>query len=222
MPRSACAKADTESVLQFYKSEGYAGVFVTDHFIDGNVDHSLRSLPYEEKIERYFDAFNDIELIAKQVGISVFQAFESSFAGTDFLVYGIDMDFCLQNPDMDKLPKTELLSRFIDNGALVIQAHPFREARYIDHIRLFPRHVHGAEVFNSYGTDFENSLAEQYAENYKLLRFAGSDNHLGPGVKRLGGMATDRLITDVDDFKKLVFTGMTRPFKKENGEIVFI
>ena len=69
----------------------------------------------------------------------IFSAFEMSYKGTDFLVYGIGKEWCLNHPDMDKMSKKELLRLLMDDGALVIQAHPYREAGYIDHIRLFPR-----------------------------------------------------------------------------------
>ena len=35
-PISACAKASTRESLEFYKAAGYAGVFMTEHFIDGS------------------------------------------------------------------------------------------------------------------------------------------------------------------------------------------
>ena len=50
-PVSRCAKADVRASLEFYKSLGYAGVFITNHFIDGNVGCD-RSLSFAEKIEK--------------------------------------------------------------------------------------------------------------------------------------------------------------------------
>ena len=43
-PVSGCAKAGVRESLEFYKSLGYDGVFITNHFLDGNVnlDHSDR------------------------------------------------------------------------------------------------------------------------------------------------------------------------------------
>ena len=52
-PVSKCAGATAAESLAFYKSLGYAGVFITNHFIDGNINCS-RSLSYEEKISFYF------------------------------------------------------------------------------------------------------------------------------------------------------------------------
>ena len=48
-PVSKCAKATPRESLEFYKSAGYDGVFVTNHFLDGNIGISADA-PYEEKI----------------------------------------------------------------------------------------------------------------------------------------------------------------------------
>ena len=85
-------------------------------------------------------------------------------------------------------------------GALVIQAHPFREASYIDHFHLFPRQVHGVEVLNCGINDKANHMAKLYAEHYGLLEFAGSDNHTGPRHKRLAGVCFAEPIWTVEEF----------------------
>jgi hypothetical protein len=145
-----------------------------------------------------------------------------SHGGTDFLVYGIDKEWCLAHPDMHRVPKSQLLTAILDAGALVIQAHPFREANYIDHIRLFPRHVKGVEVYNANRTEFENRLAEQYAENYGLLRFAGSDNHSASRQLNFGGMATEMPVTTVEDFVSRVLSGDAKPFHREENNVELI
>ena len=42
-PISACAKVSVEEMLKAYKNAGYAGVFMTDHFIDGNLNLEARA-----------------------------------------------------------------------------------------------------------------------------------------------------------------------------------
>ena len=221
-PLSACARAGVRESLEYYKSAGYAGVFLTDHFIDGNINKDLRDLSYEEKIEAYFKVYEDAVAIAEEVGIAVFSGIEMGCHGTDFLVYGIGKEWCLAHKDMDQMNKSELLRLLMDDGALVIHAHPFREASYIEYIRLYPRVVHGVEVYNAGRTDLENEMAEQYAKSYNLLRFAGTDNHIGPACVRFGGMATERPIKDVKDFVDLVLSGEAKPFKREADEIELI
>ena len=98
---------------------------------------------------------------------------------------------------------------------MVIHAHPFREARYIDHIRLFPRAVHGAEVINANRTDFENDMAAQYIKNYGLLPFAGSDNHAASLQTKLAGIETDRLVQSERDFVEMIKNQEYRIFYTE-------
>ena len=210
-PVSKCARATVRETLEFYKSLGYAGVFLSNHFIDGNINID-KSLPYEEKIEFYCSDYDEAQKIGKEIGLSVFFALESSYKGTDFLIYGLDKEWLLAHPEIESMKKSEMLPFMMEHGALIIQAHPFREATYIDHIRLFPRAVHGVEVYNACRTDFENELAAQYAKNYGLLPFAGTDNHRGGAQTRFGGMQSNTPILDEADFVRRVKNGDMIPF----------
>lgn len=210
-PVSKCAGATVEESLNFYKNLGYDGVFVTNHFIDGNINID-RSLPYADRIEFYFSDYEQALEIGKKLGIKVFCGIEMSYGGTDFLVYGLSKEWFLAHPEIEGMKKSEELSLLVENGALVIQAHPFREAPYIDHIRLFPRHVHGVEIINANRKESENALAKIYAEHYELLPFAGSDNHAADRQKSLAGVEFEEPISDVDDFIEKVLCGKAQVF----------
>ena len=97
------------------------------------------------------------------------------------------------------------------NSALPFRSESVRSSKetdyYIDHIRLFPRHVHGVETFNACRNDFVNQMAELYAKKYELIPFSGSDNHRGAGIKNLGGMSSDTPIKDEYDFIERVKNG---------------
>ena len=206
-PVSACATASVRENLEFYKSIGYAGVFITNHFIDGNLNIDKNNSTYEEKIKFYFSAYEEAKAIADEIGIAVFSGLESSFEGTDFLVYGLDEKWFLEHPEIETMKKSKVLPYYMKHGALVIQAHPFREAHYIDHIRLFPSCVHGVEVYNAGSTtEHMNQMAEKYADHYGLIRFSGSDNHHGV-KKTLGGMQSPTPIKDEADFVCRVLSG---------------
>ncbi len=213
-PVSSCAKASVKESLEFYKSLGYDGVFITDHFINGNLGID-RSLPYEERIRFYFSSYEEGSLLGKQMGLKVFSGAEMSYRGTDFLVYGLDMAWYLAHPEIQDLPPEDLLSLLKEEGALVIQAHPFRQAHYIKHIRLFPDRIHGVETYNACRDEKTNRMAELFAEEYSLIPFAGTDNHQGPGQKKLGGMQTKTPLTDEKDFVARVLNGTALPFRRE-------
>ena len=110
---------------------------------------------------------------------------------------------------------SQLLVFLMSEGALVIHAHPFREAHYIDHIRLYPRHVHGVETYNACRTELENAMAEHYADSYGLLHFAGTDNHVAGRRKTFAGMESETPLVDVDDFVKRILNSQMKPFRLE-------
>ena len=212
-PVSRCAGATPEESVRYYKEIGYAGIFITNHFIDGNINVD-RALPYEERIEFYFSDYEKGAAYGREIGFDVFPGVEMTYGGTDFLVYGLDKTWYLAHPEIEGMAKSKLLPMLIEHGALVIHAHPFREAGYIDHIRLFPRCVHGVEIFNACRTPFENKLAGQYTENYELIPFSGSDNHSAHRLTTLGGMALDHKITDVADFVRTVLAKEAKPIRR--------
>jgi len=210
-PVSKCARKTVRENIEFYKSAGYAGVFITNYFIDGNIN-TERALSYEERINYYFSDYEEGVRVGRELDFPVFCGIEMSYGGTDFLVYGLDKAWFLAHPEINGMRKTEELTLMMSEGALIIQAHPFREASYIDHIRLFPRHVHGVEIYNANRTDFENEMATQYAKNYGLIPFAGSDNHVGNDQKKFGGMESEAPIKDEADFVTRVKSGEIKPF----------
>ncbi len=202
-PVSRCAGAGVEESLAFYKQLGYDGVFITNHFLDGNINiEEERS--YEEKIAFYFSDYERGLEIGKTLGIKVFCGVELSYGGTDFLVYGLDKAWFLSHPEIMDMKKSDELTYMMDNGALIVQAHPFREASYIDHIRLFPQNVHGVEVVNANRTERENQLAGIYAQHCGLIEVAGSDNHAASKQTKLAGVCCEEPIGDTEDFIRKV------------------
>ena len=216
-PVSRCARASVRETVEFYKSLGYAGVFITNHFLDGNINIP-RDATYEEKINFYFSDYEEGKKIGDEIGLDVFFGAEISYGGTDFLIFGLDKEWYISHPEIVGMKKTDELALMANAGALIIHAHPFREAAYIDHIRLFPRHVHGVEIHNACRTDFENSMAKSYAKSYSLLSFAGSDNHIGSNQKKLGGIKLYSKITDELDFVRCIKNEEYKIFHKELGE----
>ena len=206
LPVSKCARQSVRQNLEFYASLGYDGIFITNHFLDGNINID-KNLPYEEQLEFYFSDYYEALKLSEEIGIKVFLGVEISYRGTDFLIYGLDKEWFLAHPEIMDMKKSEELAFLIENGALVIQAHPYREDRHINHIRLFPRCVHGVEVINASRPDFENAMADAYANAYQLLKIAGSDNHAGNNVKRLAGIETSSPLLNEQDFISRVKSG---------------
>ena len=229
-PVSKCGKASVKDTVFFYKQYGYDGIFITNHFLDGNINPEASVLPYRDQIDYYFSDYEEAVKIGSDAGIKVFPGVELSYKGTDFLIYGLDKEWYKDHPEILEMQKTEELPYLMEAGAFVIQAHPYREAHYIDHIRLFPKSVHGVEVINSNQAWESNEMADMYAVQYGFLKTAGSDNHWGSNAferlkekgfrPEIAGMCSDTEINSVEDYISSVRSGSMKIFlMDENGEI---
>ena len=215
---SICGVISPEEVVSFYKANGYAGVFITDHFFNGNcvVNREMPDAPYAEKVHRYCESYRQVKAAAKGE-IDVFFGFEYSYGGTDVLVYGWDEDWLAEIPEIMDMPMRKFIDFANENGAFTVQAHPFREAAYIDHIRLYTN-VAGVEIYNAGRDRRSNSLAETFAEAYGKIKMSGSDLHSASARPTLGGVEFDEKIRDVAHFIELCKAGKARPVVREVRE----
>ena len=179
MEVSACASSLAVDQVRRYKELGYTGVIVTDHFMNGNAIPPP-SGSWKRKMEfmmvGYENAFNE----GKRIGLDVFLGWEFNIVdkGTEFLTYGLDMDFLLTNPGIDRI-SVEDYSRLVrENGGYLAQAHPFRQSPWVGYKKAVAAHLmDGIEVYNSTMPDDVNEMAQTYAEMNGLIMQAGSDSH---------------------------------------------
>ena len=85
---SACSVFQPEEIVEKYTRLGYAGVFVTDHFLNGNTTVPAE-LPWAERVKTFMQGYRAVKAQAEGTGLDVFFGFEYSYRGTDFLVYGL-------------------------------------------------------------------------------------------------------------------------------------
>ncbi len=199
---SACASANGEKQAMFYKSRGFTGIFVTDHFLNGNTTVPS-GLSWQERVELFCRGYENAKSCGGKIGLDVFFGWEYSYGGTDFLTYGLDKEWLLQHPLVMEMDVNSYCDFVHSEGGIIVHAHPFREESYIPMLRLLPRKCTGCEVINSCRTDFENEMAAVYAEKYDLIPLAGSDNHRA-SQERLSGIETEEKITDERHFIRLL------------------
>ncbi len=191
---SACGQWTPEEMAEFYARQGFAGIVVTDHFMNGNTAVD-RSLPWREQIEQFCSGYRRAKTAGQKWGLDVFFGFEysantfykqpdarkDSLVGCDFLIYGLDEEWLLRKDEsMLFLPVNDFLKMVRQEGGTVVQAHPFRlEKAYMDHISLFPDYTEGIEVLNGNPNTMGrgNRLAMAYAGEYGFFCTAGSDSH---------------------------------------------
>ena len=218
-PASKCGRYSVRENMEFYKSIGYDGIFLTNHFVDANIGCD-RTLPYEDQIHFFFRDIEEGESLADEIGIKFFWGVETSYLGTDFLVYGLSKEWYLSHPEIMTVTRKEMLNMMAEDGALIVHAHPFRAASYIDHIRLFPEHIHAVEIDNCGNRDFQNEMARHYAECYGLPVSAGSDNHISRYIGRLAGVEFETPLADINDFIERMKRGEGQTFIIENNNLI--
>ena len=209
---SKCAKESAVSVVDFYKSRGYDGLFITDHFLNGNTTVDTHQ-SWEAQVEDYCKPYELAKKRGEEIGLDVFFGWEYTYKyigrggkrcmGTDFLTYGLDKNWLLRHPEVMDFELMEYCDFIHSEGGFIIHAHPFREDSYIDMMRLVPRHVDGVEVLNSSRPEFENKMADVFAEHYGLLKTSGSDTHYFNREKFSGIYMQKRLEAPIDMFPEL-------------------
>ena len=214
---SHCARESAREQIEFYAQRGYTGVFVTDHFWGNGSCRVDKELPFEEQVEQYFSFAEAAKKQGEKYGIDVFCGIEYSYRHTDFLIYGLAPEIIKAHPEIPDMKPHEFTRLARESGALVIQAHPFRLNSCSTIIRLFQREVDGFEVVNGANDEHQNKMAEIFRKEYKLLKFAGSDNH---GISKgkthfLAGVDTTRRVKDEQDFVKIIKNGKYRIFGEE-------
>ena len=109
-PVSRCGKASVKDTVCFYKEYGYDGIFITNHFLDGNINPEARKLPYRRQIDYYFSDYEEAVMIGSTMGIKVFPGVELSYKGTDFLIYGLEKEWYKAHPEIIEIVNAILTS----------------------------------------------------------------------------------------------------------------
>ena len=192
---SLCGNNTGAEMADCYKAYGYTGIIITDHNWGGNtcVD---RSLPWEEWVDKFFMGYDSAKKRGDEIGLQVFPGWEAGYGGPEFLIYGVSPSELKKHPELWNASIPEQYRIVHSLGGMVIQAHPFRKAWYIDYAKVFYEYADGVEMLNSGhthpadgGTDryICDERATELVKRLGLRATAGSDQHstvsLGGGVK---------------------------------------
>lgn len=200
---SACAVDSGFEMARAYKAAGYNGIIVTNHFFNGNTTISRR-FPWDERVELFFKGYESAKKEGDRIGLSVFFGLEYGDGRCDFLTYGLDKPFLLAHPEMMTWSLEQYVMEVHNYGGFITHAHPFREAFYIDKIRLYPDLVDAIEVYNaSHKNPSYNRKALAYAMENHLIALSGSDSHSMYPILG-GGIISDHKLESIEDFIRLV------------------
>lgn len=173
-PVSPCGDFTPEEVVNIYKSLGFSGFVITNHF------SFLRSKTFEspEDYAKYFlDDYKKAKEYGDKKGIDVILGLEIHFPqnANDYLVYGIDESDICKIIDCARSDYETFYKEFKNEKNLIIQAHPFRKNCFLENTKL----LDGIEIFNLHpGHNSAVGFAAKAAyENPHLLRIGGTDFH---------------------------------------------
>jgi hypothetical protein len=199
---SPCGVLSAVEIVRMYRQAGYHGIVVTDHYYPG-LPSFQESAGWEEAVARYLGGFCRARAEGERIGLTVLWGLELSLRGEnpgDFLVYGLEEAFLLEQPHLYRLELEELRHRIRPAGALVYQAHPFRPGMRPAAAAL----LDGVEVFNGNPRhDSRNHLAARFAERHRLLAVSGSDVHQVDEVGQ-GGLRLARIPAGNRDLAELL------------------
>lgn len=223
MEGSACGKVSAREYVKAYMDAGYAGIFITDHFYNGNCrpDHEL---PWEEWVNRFCSGYEVAKEEGDKLGFPVFFGIEERFSRDDngnmdeWLIYGLDKAYLLAHPEMRFWSRADFIKHVHEAGGVCIQAHPFRDRKYIDsfHITLG---VDAIEGYNSNNTPEANVMAHLYAQKHDMLMVSGSDVHFIDHVpyEKLGGVMFDKPLESALDFARAIRERRPLTMRKPEG-----
>ena len=175
---SLCAQSSAQSLVYAYHRAGYAGMVLTDHFIHGNTAVP-RDLPWPERMRRYYDAYLEAKAVAEPLDFDVIFGIEHAYGdGKEVLIYGVELDFLLVNPDIRNMRLDGLVERVHEAGGIVIQAHPYRNRSYVN-MAVGPRTdiVDGIEVYNACNAPGEDAKALPLLAQRDFILTSGGDIH---------------------------------------------
>lgn len=211
---SACSSAPADEMAKAHKAAGYDGIFITNHFFNGNTSVP-RDLPWEERVDRYCEGYEIAKKTGDEIGLKVFFGIEYCVYNADLLIYNITKQWIKENEKL--LMHTDeriLFSELRSMGAFIVHAHPFRYDSYIHHITLYPKDVDAVEVINaSHVNPMYNQRADLYADMYGLPKTGGSDSHHLHALFG-GGIAVPEEINCPPDYLKQINNGTVIPLPR--------
>ena len=202
---SACSLVRARDYVPRYIDAGYAGIVVTDHFFGGNTAID-RSLPWKEKVKAFVKGYEEAKEAGLQKGLSVFFGWEENYAGAEFLIYGLSPQWLMDHPEAEGWTIAQQFDQVSKAGGCVIQVHPFRDVRYISHIRLYPYLVHGVEGYNFANNLNSDTWGAAYANAFNLPMTAGTDIHRLDrwDEKNIMGIALDKPLENIGELVSLI------------------
>ena len=175
---SFCSEVSPEEYVALYKEAGYGAVILTNHY--SRIYMFRYGSTWDEQIKKYLAEWHKVKAECDRMGLPVWLGAEVAISTPksdyiEFLLYGIDEDFLLENPCLYDKTQKELYKKCHDYGALLFQSHPFRDEQ--GHFPQDPEFMDGVEInCHPYFFRHDDKVIE-FADKHKLIVTCGSDFH---------------------------------------------
>lgn len=189
---SSCGRVKAKEAVRIYKTAGYTGIVITDHYYNGFFEmHPFSS--WNKKIDLFLSGYKNALKEGQRLGMDVLLGMEIRFTenANDYLVYGFEEAFLRENEKLYALGLKSFREFTADMGIIIIQAHPFRPCM----VPAPPSLIDGVETYNGNPRhNSSNQQALQYALDNKLKMLSGSDFHQPQDAARGGIIVKDKII----------------------------
>ena len=201
---SKCGRSGGAEMARHFASLGYAGIFVTDHFFNGNTAVP-RELPWEERVRLFLVGWEEAKRAGEPLGLDVFFAWEWSASPH------LPPQWLFAHPDADLWPRTQYMETVRRDGGYIVHAHPMRHWNTGSAMPLIPDLTDAVEVVNASRSDAENEAGAAYARAYSFPVTAGSDIHNTASSRRAGVLSEERF-ADGAAYMRAVLEGRVQIF----------
>lgn len=202
---SRCATCPAEKAVEIYKSKGYDGMVITNHYSPQTFLDRHLFCPQKET-DFYLSGYEKA-LAAAGDDFTVLLGMELRFYGNgnDYLVFGMTPEFIREHGNLMTYYPRRFYNLCKQNNMIFLQAHPFRP--YI--FRTNPKYLDGCEIYNKKdGNKGINEKAEKWAEKHNMkIRTAGGDFHREAHSDNASGIITKEKINSNDDLLRILRSG---------------
>lgn len=200
---SRCGHLEAPEIVAGYHAAGYSALIVTDHYNRTTFDYlGLDPAGPGDRVHAFLEGYRRVRDEAAKVGIRVFKGAELRFdeSENDYLLYGWPDELLAEPEEIFRMGIAAFSPIAHAQGALLIQAHPYRRAC----TPAIARYLDGVEVFNGNPRhESNNSRAAEYAEAFGLIGTSGSDCHRTEDIA-VGGILSERLPSDSMEMMRLL------------------
>lgn len=200
---SHCGWLGAPALVKTYAAAGYDAIVVTDHYNRDTFPYIGVDLSAPgDKTPAFLEGVRRMRYDAEKYGILIYEGAELRFdeSPNDFLLFGFPHELLADPEAVMRMGVAQFSQKCREAGAVLIQAHPFRNK-----CTIAPAHlIDGVEIVNPNPRhDSRDALARAFGEEHGLIMTGGSDCHR-PGDECASGILSETLPKDSFAFAELL------------------